>query len=121
MKTGTVLWENNNRSGNQACDYLSSKKNLIVTGNVARHWNRIVLTVKSLACSLACVGLSHCSQKSPGQKSGLKSVLGTVPLGSLHAVNLFWRLRDVSRVNLGPSMLIGLDIGNISGYFNLYK
>lgn len=92
-----------------------------MTEDVARHCKRIVLTVKSLACSLACVGLSHCSQKCPGQNLGLKSVLGTVPLGSLHAVNLFWRLSDVSRVNLGPSVLVGLDIGNISGYFNLYK
>lgn len=49
MKTGTVLWENINGSGNQACDYLSSKKILIVTGNVARHSKRIVLTVKLLA------------------------------------------------------------------------
>jgi len=92
-----------------------------MTGNVARHWKRIVLTVKSLACSLACVGLSQCSQKSPGQSSGLKSVLETVPLGSLHSVNLFWRFRDVSRVNLGPSVLVGLNTGSISGYFNLHK
>lgn len=66
------------------------KKILIMTGNIANsHWKRIVLTVKLLACSLACFGLSKCSQKSPGHSSGLKSVLGTVPLGNLHAVNLF--------------------------------
>lgn len=92
-----------------------------MTGNIARHWKRTVITVKSLACSLAYVGLSQCSQKSPGQSSGFKSVLAIVPLGSLHAVNLFWTLRDISRMNLGPSMLAGLDTGNISGYFNLYK
>lgn len=36
-------------------------------------------------------------------------------------LTFFWRLRDVSRMNLDPSMLVGLDIGSISGCFKLYK
>lgn len=117
MKTRTVIWENN-RSRNRAHDYLSSKKNLIVTGNVARHCKRIVLTVNLLAWSLACVGLSQCFQKRLGQSSGLQCVLGSVPLSSLHMDNFFWTLRDISVLNVGPFLLVGLDTGNISGSFN---
>lgn len=42
MKKGIVFWENKG-SENQAFGYLSTKKILIVTGNVARHCKRIVL------------------------------------------------------------------------------
>lgn len=119
MRTGTVFWENKG-SENQACGYLSTKNFLVVTGNIARHCKRIVLTVKLLAWSLACVGLSQHFQKRLGQSSGLQCVLGSVPLSSLHMVNLFWTLRDISVVNLGPLLLVGLATRNILRSFNFY-